>query len=184
MLFRSQAVLLGGREAEQAGQPVALAGLAGPARRVGGDGVVGVGHAHVLGAPLGLGRLAGAAAGEAGRDAGGAAAAQVGGADGAGAAVSAVEQVQHGDVHPRKVASVREKRRGPAQTAAGTGLRACGESPGDRGSFQGDLTRVSVNSDSFRFPGPGGLGRGYPSLPCSTKGPGDSSKGVGEAGCQ
>lgn len=64
----------------------------------------------------------------------GAAAAQVGGADGAGAAVPPVEHVQHGDIHPRQVASVREKGHGPAQTAAGTGLRACRDTAWETGS--------------------------------------------------
>ena len=79
-------------------------------------------------------------AGEAGRDARGAAAAQVGGADGAGAAVPPVEHVQHCDVHPRQVASVREEGPGPAQTAAGTGLRACRDSVGDTGFPRDDNT--------------------------------------------
>lgn len=57
---------------------------------------------------LGLGCLAGPPAREAGRDARGTAAAQVGRADGTGAAVPPIEHVQHGDINPREVTSVRD----------------------------------------------------------------------------
>lgn len=85
-------------------------------------------------APSGLGRLAGPpAAGEAGRDARGAAAAQVGGADGAGAAVLRLSMFNI-DIHPRQVALFGRRGIGPAfQTAAGTGLRACRDSVGRHG---------------------------------------------------